>query len=733
MSRIADILGYQSPFLEYDGFKNRPTEDLKDILNQDAELSNEEMLQLISDGEIEVKRFLTYIDNNHNDSFDEGIDDLQYKTVIFTSRDAILLKKAYQSVTPMPVQILVFIEDNTDDISSQTHYIKIGDYVKQNLQNNIKYVDFSSLFSKYKIGDSDDDTEIHELIKKQFTELSNWEKVKITLSAIIIINQHNFTIVNDFGINILDSIINEIESWKIDPKSWNPAKASKDEFKPLFFPIVNETNTDLIKDGIKQNLSQYRENLKNAVNNGFNLHYTTLIMPGGVLLYTASRSLIADYKNQALTYIDELFDEISPIIDSVLDFVKKGVYFVNAILCGLINSIIEAIAGIFQIIKMIFKLANNIGSFLFNSSDLLEKLDNAVQALKKVNFSKVFSSIKIALSEIWDSLANAWDNTSFDFSAEEVGYFIGYIIGFILEIIVGIIFTGGVGSVKAVFQKAFVKSKKLIDDILEIISKQFSKFSTKISKDLVASLTDFLKKGTDNFLKLIKEIKETILKWFRKIKSIDPALMKRYLGKDFIKSLKKMDLDEQKILEYFSKYHNENYYRFLNDIEKLLLKYPKLSRDEALTLWGYTTDLFYDKLNYWLRLSKNSNKTKNLSKILTSALSKMPRYNGTLYRALKIDDIDTFLIPFKQGSKVDFKEFLSCGSSKEAAFFNKSSKNVRIQFLEVKDAPIISDFADGIKFRSYKREEILLNKGSKFEVLNVKEINNIYYIQLKQL
>ncbi len=85
-----------------------------------------------------------------------------------------------------------------------------------------------------------------------------------------------------------------------------------------------------------------------------------------------------------------------------------------------------------------------------------------------------------------------------------------------------------------------------------------------------------------------------------------------------------------------------------------------------------------------------------------------------------------------KGKEVTFDDFLSCGSTKEAAFFNKAEKNVRI-IMEVKDAPIISSVADGIKFRGYSPDELLLNTGRKFKIRNVKNDNGIITIEMKQI
>ena len=52
--------------------------------------------------------------------------------------------------------------------------------------------------------------------------------------------------------------------------------------------------------------------------------------------------------------------------------------------------------------------------------------------------------------------------------------------------------------------------------------------------------------------------------------------------------------------------------------------------------------------------------------------------------------------------------------------------------MEVNNAPIISDFADGIKFRNYSRDELLLLPGKQFKILSKELDNGIYKISVVQ-
>ncbi len=53
--------------------------------------------------------------------------------------------------------------------------------------------------------------------------------------------------------------------------------------------------------------------------------------------------------------------------------------------------------------------------------------------------------------------------------------------------------------------------------------------------------------------------------------------------------------------------------------------------------------------------------------------------------------------------------------------------------MQVSNAPDISIFADGIKFRGYQPKELLLYTGRKFEVVEVKLENGIHTIRMNQI
>ena len=135
---------------------------------------------------------------------------------------------------------------------------------------------------------------------------------------------------------------------------------------------------------------------------------------------------------------------------------------------------------------------------------------------------------------------------------------------------------------------------------------------------------------------------------------------------------------------------------------------------KVVLLRGRETIAEHRQISNYTSQSGGSNigKTSEISNIVKSALQKVHKYNGTAYRALEIpsEGLTSFLNKYAiEGSEVTFDEFLSCGSTQEAAFFNKPEKNIRI-IMEVNDAPDISSFADGIKLEVTNLKNFFLTK-----------------------
>jgi hypothetical protein len=106
---------------------------------------------------------------------------------------------------------------------------------------------------------------------------------------------------------------------------------------------------------------------------------------------------------------------------------------------------------------------------------------------------------------------------------------------------------------------------------------------------------------------------------------------------------------------------------------------------EAQAIFGYTTVLFYQKLNELLRDGVKLEKTALLTALLNRSLGKLPparkSREGTIRRGVNIreDKLEEFLEKHKVGKQVSYKEFTSAASYEIEPFW--SNANVRITII----------------------------------------------------
>lgn len=179
------------------------------------------------------------------------------------------------------------------------------------------------------------------------------------------------------------------------------------------------------------------------------------------------------------------------------------------------------------------------------------------------------------------------------------------------------------------------------------------------------------------------------------------------LTKSFLRTLHPIGITGKAATAYLHQYDAEN--GFYDKLENYLQtdKYG-LTTDEALAIWGYSTRLFYKKLNRSLRRNGFNDRTSPISKLLISGLKKLPRHSGPAYRVMELHGraLSKYLTLAKTQRSFTEQQFLSCGDKQAAAAREHEDKNIFFYYGTI-TAYDISDLADGIRFRGYERKELL--------------------------
>ncbi|MCJ8152628.1 hypothetical protein MKJ01_02485 [Chryseobacterium sp. SSA4.19] len=478
----------------------------------------------------------------------EDVNNFAFRVIMFSSTDATKLKESFEVSAPAGREILIFIEDNTEDKASGTYgAIKISNDVLSFLNKSGRL--------EYDLYNND---AVYEEIKKVIPELSDdqiktllqkgyIEDIRIDIaktycklasffsSGISSVNPGLGILTNDVLRKttsiLLEKVILLIEETKLGENRWQP-KPPKLENGEI---DKNYTYNPLISSGKDSNgtvnFSEITGLLKTMLTEQDNLVRLVLNIKKDFRKNSQPKGFLELLYNLYLSAYDIMYDVIMGLDDiSNLDILKYGMQTYNALLCGVWNGLVDSVSGLFAMVKMIYDgitmgkdFVQNIDKYL---PTLLEQFDEAVQAIKKISFTETAQYIYEKLKEI---------NLTFDPVACSyfIGYAFGFIISLIIEIIVGVLISGGTLSVAAIVNA-------LVESILGIFRLGFSavkgvvkavrtfvKFVVRSIQDLLKGFQElllFLKKGWNEIKKIVDDafnITDLEFKEFRKKKRIE--------------------------------------------------------------------------------------------------------------------------------------------------------------------------------------------------------------------
>ncbi|MBB6371506.1 hypothetical protein [Chryseobacterium shigense] len=579
------------------------------LFNQSAEdIQN----KYYPDGDTPVEGTFTYIPDNRSDLtsvikttvkdfYYYGVKDVKnfaFKVIIFSSTEATKLKECFEISRPRGREILIFVEDNSKDNVSGTYgAMKISEEV------------LSFLNSKKRLAyDVYDNTEIYKEVRAVVPELTDdqikglltngyiedfrinaaktYFKVASFFSSGISFIHPSLGILTNDALRaatsaVLEEIIVFIEKARLEENRWQPKPARLEngeidenyKYNPLLSSgkdVSGTVNFTEISRHLKTMLTEQNNFVKLLLNIKKDFKYND--QPKGFLEILYKAYLDAYY----------IMHNVASNLESISDMkiLKYGTKVYNALLCGIWNGLVDAVSGLFAMVKMIYDgitlgkdFAQNIEKYL---PTLLEQFDEVIQSIKDIDFTEIAKSIYKKLKEV-----------SLTFDPVACGYFVGYAYGFIIsliiEIIVGTIISGGSLSIAAIANAItelilgiFRLGWALIKGTAKIV-RTFAKFVVKTIQDIIKGFQEVI-----SFLRKEGALTKLIEDVFEKLKNV---------RKNFNQAKWK---ELQKYLQTRNKFHNmdlveqlwkqkiETKLLFPNNLKKLYFKYleefPALKR-----------------------------------------------------------------------------------------------------------------------------------------------------------
>ncbi|MDH5414821.1 MAG: hypothetical protein OEW87_11840, partial [Flavobacteriaceae bacterium] len=543
---------YISPLILDSPFKKNASE-IEAMQFQGAEKRSFNGVDVIADKEVNPHPFIqemyAYLDVRNDDVYAEGVDKhvFDFNIKVFISKDDSYLRKLFQNTEAADDEVILFLEDNTDDIiSGSSAYVKVGQKFREELKRReiigkgqaglLEDEKFKQHFQNASLDFTDD--QIRELIVTgEISNISQTVMIGILQAAYIL----NIVLTPVFG-GIADGIKGltdvlkkhiKFQSYHWDPEAKKPDPNDKSEepkmidnpdFEPVLFPYSNELVDELselgenqirdfvisIKQQIKTRENEFNKELDGyldllSLDKEFNKGLGPLAEPTrAALLYTKTK--VKELVNSLLLGIDQVLP--------ALNYLGKKLFStVNAFYCGLWNGLMDSIIGIIDLIGLLFRAFAVQGDFMKHAQtkipQALELLDELLQGFEKIDFGKI-------VGEVIDKIMNInLEALASKISLERVAYFIGAVVGLIIEIVIGIIFTAGGESVWAVLNKFLTNSAKLVKTLQAKLVSFFGRSLKRLKDDILfvfTKLIEFLKQGTQGVLKAIRFLFDEILK-----------------------------------------------------------------------------------------------------------------------------------------------------------------------------------------------------------------------------
>lgn len=317
-------------------------------------------------------------------------------------------------------------------------------------------------------------------------------------------------------------IAENIVKLRISENGWNP-NPKEGEYNPTFIPEVFYKE---IKDFYEHKVSQNPyENLAgqkkinsrivksffesiNEVKDDFN----SLLKNAETLFPTFIYKRI----NKSLTFFFNQIDKLEKFIADPLTGMQHIVYrnyqIANAFLCGIYNSLVDIIAGIFSIIGFIFKAVaamDKVNDRKVEYGEMfLELIEDLLEGILTFDYVEFFKQCITSQLKTIIRLVKWVEKNLPHVTLEKAAYYYGYIIGIIIDIIVETLLTGGTAAVAKLAKSV----ESFILNPLEKITKAITTAENALNKiiEFIRMILREFKKGSKEIFSKLEKILDEV-------------------------------------------------------------------------------------------------------------------------------------------------------------------------------------------------------------------------------
>ncbi|MCT3760421.1 hypothetical protein HZQ19_14155 [Elizabethkingia anophelis] len=437
--------------------------------------------------------------------------------VLFASKNGAFLLQRYMEALPQSNELILFIETDIGNLKNNVVRAKAGAALTK--PGSGEFAEILNFTREYQ--GMIPQEELRELINKGIyknkTDIVNW---LISIKDTVVREFFNY-----FTKGILTqaevffrALSNDISKFKIEETGWNP-NPKEGEYDPTFIPQIL---SDKIKkyyqheaeggayanlEGQKKVTAEIVDHLFGKID-GIRANLTVPLSNAGKFLPDFVLEKFSQVFDWFFKQLDQLRKFLGDPVTGLLGIAYQGVQTANAFLCGIYNSLVDLIAGIFSLIEFIFKAVaamQNIGeNKIIYGEMLLELMEDFIEGVMSFDYVEFFKqSIAFQIKTIKGVI-----NKATHLTLSQVAYYYGYITGIIIDIVVEALLTGGTATVA-----------KLAKSVESFILNPLEKISQAIVKS-VNFTKDVLTRAVEFFSLLIREFKKGVKNIFQKLEKL---------------------------------------------------------------------------------------------------------------------------------------------------------------------------------------------------------------------
>ncbi len=441
--------------------------------------------------------------------------------VLFASRNGAFLLQRYMEALPGSNELILFLE--IDDRYNHNTVIRAVAGAGLTDKKRLPFADILSFTRKHEVSVSQKDLKnlIEKGIYRNKENFISWFLGLKDASVGRIFSFFKQKTLEGAANFFIKGISENITRLRVSENGWNPYP-KEGEYIPAFIPEVlykeikgfyeHEVSKNPYEnlDGQKKIISRIIKTLFEKINEAKtdfkNLLNSAEDFFPDFIYKKMSRSL-----NLFFNQIDKLEKFLADPLTGMQHIIYRNYQIANAFLCGVYNSLVDIIAGIFSIIGFIFKAVATMDKVNDRKVEygemFLELTEDLMEGLLTFDYVDFFRQCITFQIRTIIRLVTWVEEKLPQITLEKAAYYYGYIIGIIIDIIIETLLTGGTAAVA----KLAKSIESFMLNPLEKISKAITKAEnalTRIIEFIKMLLREFKKGSKEIFSKLEKVLDE---------------------------------------------------------------------------------------------------------------------------------------------------------------------------------------------------------------------------------